>query len=104
MTRNRAASANLTPASGRQDHTTSPSALAPLVLRSQSVHRIPHPTFVTMANAPLIEAGRRKLVEVICPTGQAKYFSKRDWTTQISLNRFSKFEFTRMRFRKPFWA
>src|SRR5580692_11840165 len=38
---------NLTPASGRQDHTTSPSALAPLVLRRHRVHRIPHPTFVT---------------------------------------------------------
>jgi hypothetical protein len=33
---------NLMPASGHQDHTTSPSALAPLVLRRQSVHRIPH--------------------------------------------------------------
>jgi hypothetical protein len=33
---------NLMPASGHQDHTTSPSALPPLVLRRQSVHRIPH--------------------------------------------------------------
>ena len=32
---------NLAPASGRQDHTTSPSASAPLVLRRQGVHRIP---------------------------------------------------------------
>jgi hypothetical protein len=32
---------NLTPASGRQDHTPSPSASAPLVLRRSSVHRIP---------------------------------------------------------------
>ncbi len=32
---------NLTPASGRQDHTTSPSASSALVLRRQSVHRIP---------------------------------------------------------------
>src|ERR1700736_3218427 len=38
---------NLTPASGRQDHTTSPSAPAPLVLRRYRIHRIPHPTFVT---------------------------------------------------------
>src|SRR5258708_16770225 len=34
-------SANLTPASRRQDHTTSPSALAPLVFCTISVHCIP---------------------------------------------------------------
>jgi hypothetical protein len=34
-------SANLTPASGRQDHTTSPSAYARFVKRAISVHRIP---------------------------------------------------------------
>jgi hypothetical protein len=45
--------ADLTPASGRQDHTTSPSAFAPPVLRRQSVHRIPHPTLMTLRNAPL---------------------------------------------------
>jgi hypothetical protein len=56
---------NLTPASGRQDHTTSPSALASLVLRRQSVHRIPHPTFVTMANAPLDRGGTRGRMLVI---------------------------------------
>jgi hypothetical protein len=38
--------ANLTPASGRRDHTALPSATASFVLRHQSVHRIPHPTFV----------------------------------------------------------
>ena len=38
---------NLAPASGRQDHTTSPSAIASLVLRRYDVHRIPHPTSVT---------------------------------------------------------
>ena len=50
-------SANLTPASGRQDHTTSPSARASFVFRHHRVHRIPLSTFVTMRNAPLIEAG-----------------------------------------------
>src|SRR5665213_3003516 len=50
--------ATLTPASGRQDHTTSPSAAVSFVARHGRtrrcrVHRIPHPTFVTMANAPL---------------------------------------------------
>src|ERR1700690_2282723 len=65
---------NLTPASGRQDHTTSPSAAAfrksrstvlvpvrrsfseggsaSLVLRRRRVHRIPHPTSVTIAIRP----------------------------------------------------
>jgi hypothetical protein len=27
---------------------------------------------------------------MICPTGIAKYFCKRDWTTQIKLNRLKK--------------
>ena len=44
---------NLTPASGRQDHTTSPSASASLALRHQHVHRIPHPTSVAIARTPL---------------------------------------------------
>jgi hypothetical protein len=35
------ASAGLTPASGRQDHTTSPSASSALVSGALSVHRIP---------------------------------------------------------------
>ena len=49
---------NLAPASGRQDHTTSPSAAAPLVLRRIRVHRIP-PRVRDDAYAPLVEAGRR---------------------------------------------
>jgi hypothetical protein len=48
---------NLISASGYQDHTTSPSALAAPVLRRQSVHRIPHPTFVTIAKRPSYRAG-----------------------------------------------
>jgi hypothetical protein len=35
-------SANLTPASGRQDHTTSPSARNVIRLLTRRVHRIPH--------------------------------------------------------------
>ena len=65
-------SQDLTPASGGQDHTASPSALVSLASRPQSVHRIPHPTFVAIGrNAPLHEsARRRRLGPVICPTGQ----------------------------------
>jgi len=51
--------AGLIPASGDQDHTTSPSALAALVLRSHCVHRIPRPTFVTIAKRPSCGAGWR---------------------------------------------
>jgi hypothetical protein len=50
---------NLAPASGRQDHTPSPSALAPLVLRRIRVHRIP-PHVRDDAYAPLAEAGQRE--------------------------------------------
>jgi len=46
--------ANLTPASGRQDHTTLPSASCAIRQRRQNVHRIPHSTFVTIASAPLV--------------------------------------------------
>jgi hypothetical protein len=46
-------SANLTPASGRQDHTTSPSASR--IARQARRQRPPHPAprFVTLRNAPL---------------------------------------------------
>jgi len=48
---------NLTPASGRQDHTTSPSARNVIRPRATArltcrVHRIPHPTSVTIAIRP----------------------------------------------------
>jgi len=46
----------LTPASGRQDHTTSPYASAAIVSRNSCVHRNP-PLVVTMANAPLNGTG-----------------------------------------------
>jgi hypothetical protein len=42
----------LTPASRRQDHTTSPSASMRFVSRTSSVHRSPHPTLVTIAKRP----------------------------------------------------
>jgi hypothetical protein len=42
----------LIPASGYQDAKTSPSAIHALVRRARRVHRIPHPTFVTIAKRP----------------------------------------------------
>jgi hypothetical protein len=55
---------NLTPASGDQDHATSPSASATIVSRSLRVHRIPAPRFVTIGrNVPLfIEAGCAEII------------------------------------------
>ena len=50
---------NLTPASGRQDHTILPSASRAVRQKRIRVHRIPGPTFVTMANAPLCGPGRK---------------------------------------------
>ena len=44
--------ADLTPASGRQDHTTSPSAACAVRQRHCYVHRIPRPTSVTIAIRP----------------------------------------------------
>ena len=70
---------SLTPASGRQDHTTSPSASA-CVRRSQAP-RPPHPTarFVTCAT-PLSSGETRGVKPLICPTAKAKYFSQEGWT------------------------
>jgi hypothetical protein len=45
-------SVDLMPASRHQDHTTSPSASMRVVFTQRSVHRIPHPTFVTIAKRP----------------------------------------------------
>src|SRR6202000_2120871 len=43
---------DLTPASGRRDHTTSPSTSHAVRQKRISVHRIPHPTSVTIAIRP----------------------------------------------------
>ena len=52
-------STTLAPASGRQNHTTLPSATGAFVLSTTRVHRIPHPTSVTIAIRPSCEAGHR---------------------------------------------
>jgi hypothetical protein len=76
-------SATLTPASGRQDHTTSPYVATslvrvlsiahrfiirpaiPLCARRCRVHRIPCPTSVTIAKRPSVWDGMRKVLDVI---------------------------------------
>src|SRR5882672_7190449 len=87
-------SANLTPASGRQDHTTSPYAATSLVrslliahksfnspchpIARKTLPRPPHPipTFVTIMIRPSSRDGMARVVVLICPTGQAEYFCK----------------------------
>jgi hypothetical protein len=76
----RIAPRNLTPASGCQDHTTSPSAAKRLRQRAACVHRIPHPTSVTIAIRPSCGCGITMDGEVICGRGKRKYFCKGGWT------------------------
>jgi len=59
---------NLAPASGRQDHATSPYALRALTSRAHRVHRIsPQRSWRSRAAPPSRETGRLK--PLICPTG-----------------------------------
>jgi hypothetical protein len=48
-----------------------------------------------MANAPLLGDETARLIVLICPTGEAEYFSQEVWTGQITLNCFDKSEFWR---------
>jgi len=98
----RHASANLTPASGRQDHTTSPSAATSLVRvlcdRSRAetrpaitsrakhcrVHRIP-PRVRDDHDTPLLWGGMGEVLEVIWGEWERKYFCKWD-STPLSTN------------------
>jgi hypothetical protein len=50
--------------------------------RAQTLPRPPHPipTSVTIMIRPSCGVGWREFVEMICPTGIAKYFCKRGWT------------------------
>ena len=76
---------NLTPASGRQDHTTSPSASWRSRQSRHSRPSHPNPTFVTIAKRPSVWAGMAADREVICAKWERKYFCEEDWTGSISL-------------------
>jgi hypothetical protein len=87
--------ANLTPATGRQDHTTSPYESLAVRPRAKNARRRglrpPHPvpTFVTMANAPLPGTGR--LIEATdLPPMKTEIFLQRGLDTQISVERATK--------------
>jgi hypothetical protein len=71
-------SANLTPASGRQDHTTSPSASAPFVIGA-STSTAPCPASVTIANRPSVGQDGGNM-PVIWDFGKPEYFSETGWT------------------------
>src|SRR3981189_785323 len=58
--------ADLTPASGRQNHTTSPSASAPFVTRTARVHRIP-PHVGNVRNAPQMGRDQIAIVLILPP-------------------------------------
>jgi hypothetical protein len=88
---------NLTPASRRQDHTTSPSARNAFVNSATRVHRIPSPTFVTIAKRPSVLGRDAKDMDVIWAGREGEYFLRQDWTTQIALIRLDKFAVARRR-------
>src|SRR6266545_6734431 len=68
--------ADLTPASGRQNHTTSPSAAAHFVKRTARVHRIP-PRVDDVAQRPS-EGRDRIAIVLILPRRQAKILKIRN--------------------------
>ena len=87
-------SADLTPASGRQDHTTSPSASRRPRLWRRPRPPHPAPTFVTMANAPLPgqDGGSRR---TDLPDGLSEIFlqkglDRKQPDGQITLSGFKK--------------
>jgi hypothetical protein len=71
--------ANLTPASGRQDHTASPSATPALVSRKLRVHRIP-PRVRDDRDPPLSPGETGGFKSLICPAREAEYFRFRGLT------------------------
>ena len=67
---------NLTPASRRQNHTTSPSASSALVFSTVGVHRIP-PRVRDDREPPLVWDGTAADIKVICGWGQEKFLEFR---------------------------
>jgi hypothetical protein len=82
--------ANLAPASGSQDHTTSPSAAN--ITRQLMQSRPSHPAANVRDDreTPLLWSGMAVSMDLICPTTQAQYFCAEGWTTQISLKSLTK--------------
>jgi hypothetical protein len=70
---------SLTPASRRQDHTTSPYVSAPFV-KGASASTAPCPASVTIASRPSEWDRMGQSVAMICPTAKAEYFFTQGWT------------------------
>jgi hypothetical protein len=70
--------ANLTPASGRQDHTSSPSASAPFVIGA-SASTASRLASVTIANRPSVRRDGESY-SLIWVSDKQKYFCERGWT------------------------
>jgi hypothetical protein len=93
--------ATLTPASGRQDHTTSPSASASFVNAPPKRPPHPAPNVRDDRDTPLLWDGMARVLRVIWVCGEAKYFCPAIWTGQITLIRLTKLVSRRTRFRGP---
>ena len=90
----------LIPASGGQDHTTSPSATRILRLMMPSQPSHPAPRFVTIGrNVPLAGTGRGEAKPLICPTAQAKFSRRGSSIAATGLNGLAKLIFRRMQCR-----
>jgi hypothetical protein len=63
--------------------------------RAARVHRIPPPTFVTIAKRPSFWDGMARDMDLIWVKQEAENFLKWDWTGGIILIRFNKFRHAR---------
>ncbi len=81
----RICSADLTPASRRQDHTTSPSTSS--AVRPQRYQRLPHPAPNVRDDreTPLQRDGMARDIDLIRVRREQENFCNRDWTTRITL-------------------
>ena len=71
--------ADLTPASGRRDHTASPYASRALVLGAIGVHRIP-PRVRDDRERPSCRGGTGRVIDRFAYSEKQKYFCGRGWT------------------------
>ena len=81
--------ADLTPASGCQDHTLSPSASNAFVKSTISVHRIP-PRVRDDHDTPLLVGRDREQYRIIRIFGKAEYFCRKDLTAGGGQSRANK--------------
>jgi hypothetical protein len=85
----------LTPASRRQDHTTSPSAPAPFV-KGAFASTASRTNVRDDRETPLMWDGMAGNMDLIWDKREAKYFLRGNWTGGIRLIRFNKFVVARI--------